>query len=77
MTVRYFGLQAVSIPAEDERYPTEEECLARCDQLTAAVDAAAEAKALAGELLGSWDEVRYYPSVSVGGDYWSPRLAGR
>lgn len=83
MSVRYLsGLAPITIPAEDERYPTQAACQVRCDELTAAVSAAREAKQADQRMYGychvngltSGDYVRYIPSQSLGGSYWSPRL---
>lgn len=82
MSVRYAGLSAISIPGGDERYVSEAACLARCDELTAAI-AARRAEKVADQarygpshenMLTSWDDCSYIPSVSLGRDYWSPRL---
>lgn len=82
MSIRYAGLAPISIPAEDEQYPTEEACQARCDDLTAQVIAQREEKQIDQRRHGychengltSWDYVRYIPSPSLDRTHWTPRL---
>lgn len=82
MATRYFGLAAVTIPEEDERFDTEEECQARCDELTAAIAAQKDRKCRDQKRNGylhrngitSWDDTKFIPSRSVGRTYWHPLL---
>ena len=74
MATRYVGLAPISIPAEDERYATEADAQIRCDALTAEIDDAREARILAGDMLTSWNYVRYVPDMTLSGD-WRPKLS--
>ncbi len=72
----------VYVPESDERYDTAAACQLRCDELNGQIEATRDQKiqsqiiigAIEKNMLDSWDDVRFVTDVSVGGDYWRPRM---